>query len=199
MDDLIKKFNETRSDLIFSEIYRKLEKDIKSKITYFKSKGFEEHDIIEGCDDALLECISKWDRDKSSFKTFFRKCADLRIIDARRKKRAQYSREVYEPDDFEEVSEGATFYDTETNIEELPNTENEFIETIKNIEQRQLFEEIIEKVDEQLRQQLLVIAGGRSANYAAQKFKMHHQTLNRKLSRLSRSYSERWQDLCFYA
>lgn len=199
MDDLIKNFKETRCDLIFSEIYRMLEKDINSKVTYFKSKGFEEHDIIEGCDDALLECINKWDRDKSSFKTFFRKCADLRIIDVRRKKIAQYSKEVYEPDDFEEVSEGTTFYDSEANIEELPNTENEFIETFKNIEQRQLFDEIIKKADEQMRQQLLVIAGGRSANYAARKFNMHHETLNRKLSRLSRSYSDRWRELCFYA
>src|SRR5690606_22035877 len=134
-----------------------------------------------------------------SFKTFFRKCANLRILDARRRKMAHYSKEVYEPDNYEENSDGISFFENEIKIEELPNVEVEIIEEIKNIEQRQLFEEIIEKVDEQLRQQLLVIAGGRSANYAAQKFEMHHQTLNRKLSRLSRSYSERWQDLCFYA
>lgn len=199
MENLISRFKETKCDLIFYEIYKTLEKDIQGKIRYYKSKGFDEHTIIAGCDDALMESIDKWDEEKSRFRTFFKRVIDHRVIDAHRKRDSQTKRELYEMNNRENEDNRQQFYEKDKHLSEFPDVESEVVEEIESKEQRQLFREILKKVDEPLRQQLLVIADGRSANYAARQFGMHHQTLNRKISQLSRKYSERWIELRQYA
>lgn len=199
MENLISRFKETKCDLIFYEIYKTLEKDIQGKVRYYKSKGFEEHSIIAGCDDALLESIKKWDETKSSFRTFFRRVIDNRVIDEHRKRESQTKDELYEMINYETEDNRQQFYEKGKHINEFPDVESEVIEEIKSKEQRQLIRSIFTKIDEPLRQQLLVIADGCSANYAARQFGMHHQTLNRKISQLSRKYSERWHELRQYA
>src|SRR5699024_9166370 len=108
-------------------------------------------------------------------------------------------RELYEMNNRENEDNRQQFYEKDKHLSEFPDVESEVVEDIESKEQRQLFREILKKVDEPLRQQLLVIADGRSANYAARQFGMHHQTLNRKISQLSRKYSERWIELRQYA
>ncbi len=199
MENLISRFKETNCDLVFYEIYKTLEKDIKGKIRFYKSKGFEEHSVIAGCDDALLESIRKWDGTKSSFRTFFRRVIDNRVIDAHRKRETQTKDEMYEMNLYDNEDDRYQFYESGKSLDEFPDVESEIEEEIESKEQRQLFGEILKKVDEPLRQQLLVIADGHSANYAARQFGIHHQTLNRKIARLARSYSDRWLELRKYA
>ena len=197
MRELIQYYRETKNDDVFSEIYKKVQPAIEQKKKYYLSRGLEEHDIIEGCDEALLESLENWDHTKSGFITFFKTCADMRIIDVRRKKIAKYEKEIYEPDEWE--NDAFTFYESHQRLEDFPTVEEKALQTIVISDQRKLIATIIKEVDEQLRQQLLIIAEGRSANYAASKFKMHHQTLNRKLARLSHIYKNQWQDVCLHA
>lgn len=196
MENLISRFKETKCDFIFYDIYTMLEKDIQSKIRFYKSKGIEEHEVIAGCDDALIESIRKWDGTKSSFRTFFRMVIDNRIIDEQRKRMRQTKDELYEMNNHENDDNRYQFYEKDKHLNEFPDVESN-VEELD--EQRQLFVEIIKKVDEPLRQQLLVIADGHSANYAARQFGIHHQTLNRKIARLARNYSDRWLELRQYA
>lgn len=203
MENIIKKYITEKKDEHFLLIYENVADVRRDKIRYFSSKGFAEHEIIEGLDEALLESIHNWKHEKSDFKTFYRNCADLRIIDVRRRTLRRNEWEVYEPDeDFSEEGEEEyiEFTEQDIRVDDFPSVEKEVIDKKeKEKEQRQLFYTILNDSDEKLRQQLLVIAEGRSANYAARKFKMHHQTLNRKLSRLSRKYSDQWSDLSLYA
>lgn len=198
MINLITEYRTSKSDELFLLIYERTKEIRESKEKYFKSKGFSEHEITEGLDDALIECIEKWDENKSEFLTFYRSCADLRIIDARRKTIKKDRFEVYEGN--EDLSkEGEEryieFIEQDVKIHEFPSV----VKEIKKLEQHQLLHEIIRNCDETLRQQLYIIADGHSTNYAATKFKMHHQTLNRKIDRISRKYSARWQGLSHLA
>src|SRR5690625_4126071 len=182
MKNLITEYKATKSDECFLLIYEMVKRDREAKMSYFKSKGLSDHEITEGLDEALLESIHNWDSKKSGFQSFFRNCADLRIIDARRRTLAKDRWEVYEPDEDmsnEGEDEYINFVEQDIRLEDFPTVEKEVISIReRNKEQRQLFQIILNEVDEKLRQQLLVIAGGQTKTYAARKYNMHHQTLN---------------------
>lgn len=198
MRELINSFKETKCDLVFSEIYKTLEKDIKSKVRFYKTKGFDEHSILAGCDDALIESIEKWQEDKAGFKTFFKRVIDSRVIDSRRKELRNEEREVYENPSTIDEEYCQSIFESGLDLNDFPDVESEVLKEYDNIDYRRLVVEILKKVDEPLRQQLLVIADGRSANYAARQFGMHHQTLNRKITKLARMYSGRYEEIRKY-
>ena len=190
MEKLIIEYRVTGSEVLFGEIYSTVKKTINKKIKYYLSKGYDEHDIIEGSDEALLECLRRWDEVKNTrFLTYYNIVSDHRIKDVHDRRMRKVTKELYEPENWE--SDNVTFYETRQRPEDFPDAEEEIIRSINGSSQRQLAASILKDCDEKLRQQLLILAGGRSANYAATKFGTHPQTFKRKLAKLSRKYNEK--------
>jgi len=189
IESLVLKYQTSKKDEIFSEIYRNVEKEILKNLSYenvvAKSIGSTTHELREIFDDCVLYTVNKF-KEGQAFLPFF--------IWKFKNKRANFIRDNKNKETFEsiDIDRSDGFDKAPLQIPDEFNLENSVLKTRK-ADQRQLIDSLVSDEDELTTAIVKAFLNHPKPTPTAigKELGIHHYTIIRKLERLAGKFDSK--------
>jgi DNA-directed RNA polymerase specialized sigma24 family protein len=189
LNTLVSRYQETKDETDFNEIYGMVSASWKSLETVGKSIRADIHEITSLYEDVLLKCIAKYNGE-GDFAHFYYASVSRKRTDLYRRKKIQHSRETYEIEKFgynnEDFKDNRFQLADEFNLEEVALSK-------KEADQRQLIDSLLSGADETTTAIVETFLQHPKPTPTAigKQLDIHHSTVIRKLERLAGKFDSK--------